>query len=522
KLDTKINVRYAGTKEKLTLLDGQELQLTQQTLVIADQSKALAMAGVMGGEHSMVTDATSDIFLESAFFSPIEVANAARSYGLHTESSHRFERGVDFELQAKAIERATELILQIAGGTAGPTQEVTNKQYLPTIKPITLRKKRITHILGITIAADLITNILQNLQMQVEENQEGWEVRAPTHRFDITSEIDLIEEIARIYGYNNIPNRKPNSKLEIRPTSEKLLSERRIASLLLDKGYHEAITYSFVSLKLQELLQPEAKPLALQNPISQDMAVMRTSLWPGLIQAVLYNLNRQQSRIRLFETGLCFNKSQDELKQQPFLAGVITGNIYPQQWGVSTRTVDFFDLKGDIESLFSLTGMLPKIRFVKESHPALHPGKSTKIYHNNNVIGALGELHPGIKQKLDINTSIYLFELDFNYIRQGLLPQFNAVSKYPIMRRDIAIIVDEQIPSEQLIEEITSISNELLQDVQLFDIYQGEGVEKNKKSVALNLIFQHNSRTLIDTEIDDCVAEIVKQLQQQFNIVLRG
>ena len=495
KLHTNIQVRYAKAKEAITLLDGQKLKLDEQTLVIADSKKALAIAGVMGGLDSGVDNSTCDIFLESAFF----------------------ERGVDPNLQVKAIERSTELLLKIAGGKAGPINEAVSKQYLPKKSPINLRKNRIERILGISIPKKDVKEILQHLGMQLTASKDGWLITAPTRRFDINLEIDLIEELARIYGYHNIPSRKLNLELNIIPTSETKISLARIRSLLVDKGYHEAITYSFTDPKLQKLLCPQDKPIALQNPISQDLSVMRTSLWPGLIQAVLYNQRRQQTRIRLFETGLCFVKLGHSIQQQPFLGGVVTGSAYPEQWDISNRNVDFFDVKGDMQSLIDIE----LTNFSKATHPALHPGRSAKIFYKDKVIGFIGELHPEIKSKLALKLPICLFELDLAHIQNKLIPEFNALSKFPIMRRDIAILVDEYISAKQLIEKILVISNKLLRNVQIFDIYQGERVEKGKKSIALSLIFQHFSRTLVDEEVDGQVEEIINQLKQQFNAELR-
>jgi phenylalanyl-tRNA synthetase beta chain len=515
KLNTNIQVRYAKAKEAITLLNEQKLKLDEQTLVIADSKTPLAIAGVMGGQDSAADDTTCDIFLESAFFNPIEVGTYARHHGLHTDSSHRFERGVDPNLQIKAIERATELLLNIASGKAGPINEVKSEKYLPKKSPIKLRKKRIEHILGISIPDKDVKEILQHLGMQLKASKDGWLVTAPSCRFDINLEIDLLEELTRIYGYNNIPSRKLHLDLSIIPTSETKISLARIRALLVNKGYHEAITYSFVDPKLQNVLCPEDKPIELQNPISQDLSVMRTSLWPGLIQAVLYNQRRQQTRIRLFETGLCFTKRGQRIQQQPFLGGIVTGSAYPEQWGIPNRNVDFFDVKADLQYF------LQAANFSKASHPALHPGRCAKISHKEKTIGLIGELHPEVKSKLGLNLPICLFELDLTYIQNTAIPKFAAISKFPTMRRDIALIVDEHISAQQLIEKILVISNKLLRNVQIFDIYQGEHIEKGKKSIALNLIFQHFSRTLVDEEIDIQVEQIIKQLKQQFKVELR-
>lgn len=515
KLNTNIQVRYASANETIILLDGREVKLNEQTLVIADHKKVLAIAGVMGGFDSGVDNNTHDIFLESAFFNPIEIGRCARYYGLHTDSSHRFERGVDPGIQIKALERAAELLLKIAGGKAGSINEVKNEKFIPKKSPINLRKSQIKRIVGISIANKEVKNILQRLGMRVNIAKNGWLVTAPTFRFDINQEIDLIEEITRVYGYNNIPSCKLKLELEITPVTETKLSFSRIHSCLVDKGYNEVITYSFVDPDLQKLLYPDNEPIELQNPISQDLSVMRASLWPGLIQAALYNYHRQQTRIRLFETGLCFTKQGQAINQRPFLGGIATGSAYPEQWGIPNRDIDIFDIKADLQFL------LGEANFVKASHSMLHPGRAAKICHNDKIIGFIGELHPAIKSKLGINLPICLFELDLAYIQSRSIPKFTVFSKFPIMRRDIAIVINEHISAQQLIEKILVISNELLCNVKIFDIYKGEHIEKGNKSIALNLRFQHFSRTLVDEEVDAQVEKIVKHLKQQFNAELR-
>jgi len=522
KLHGGIQVRYAKAKETITLLDGQKLTLNDKVLVIADEKKAMALAGVMGGLDSGVNENTQDIFLESAFFDPILTANSARLYSLQTDSAYRFARGVDYNLQHKAIQRATELLLDIVGGEPGPISEVASKRYIPKAPEIGLRENRIKRVLGITIAKKEVNSILQRLGMQLEKIKPGWSVTVPSHRFDIQAEIDLLEELARIYGYNQIPNHKPSSELTITPIAETKTPLQRIRCLLVGLGYHEAITYSFVDAKLQELLDPAYKPLVLKNPLSLDMAVMRTNMWPGLIKAVLHNQHRQQERIRLFETGLCFITQNGKLQQLPFLGGVAVGNAYPEQWGIESRALNFFDVKGDIETLLQLTGLSAEISFLKEQHAVLHPGRSARIYHKNQAIGYLGELHPQIKQQLDIKSVTYLFELDLAFLQNTLIPKFTPISKFPMVRRDIAIIVDEAVFVQRIKEKLFAESNKLLRNVEIFDIYQGQGVEKGKKSVALNLIFQHTSRTLVDEEIDELVSKLVAKLRHQFGAILRG
>jgi phenylalanyl-tRNA synthetase beta chain len=522
KLSKGIQVRYAKARESITLLNGQHLKLDEQALIIADNQKAIALAGIMGGSDSAVNESTRDIFIESAYFDAVIIGSCARRYELQTDSSYRFERGVDFNLQLTAIQYATKLLLDIMGGKVGPIIKVADKKHLPKTIIVKLRKARIKRILGISIADNQVEEILQRLGMLLNKEQQNWLITIPSYRFDIKSEIDLLEELARIYGYGRIPSCKPSAQLTTTPASESKLTLHRIRLLLADRGYHEAITYSFVDPKLQSLLCPQHKTLTLKNPISLDLSVMRSSLWPGLMKAMLYNLHRQQTRIRLFETGLCFRKHNKKLQQSLFLGGVVTGDVYAMQWGITKRETDFFDVKGDLQNLLKLTGFEHEISLTKEPHPALHPGHCAKIRYNQQTIGYLGELHPQIKQQLDINTAIYLFEIELTNIQNILIRKFTPISKFPMIFRDIAIIIDENIPIQQVREKIFEISNKLLRNVQIFDIYQGKGIEKGKKSVALNLIFQDNLRTLKDKEVDDFIEQIVQMLKQQFKAQLRS
>ncbi len=522
KLHKGIQVRHAKAKESITLLDGQQLKLDEHVLVIADNQKAVALAGIMGGLDSAVNETTRDIFIESAYFDPVTIGSCARHYELQTDSSYRFERGVDHDLQLKAIQCATKLLLDITGGKVGPINEVVNKRYLPKLAIVKLRKARIKRILGISIADKEVEAILLRLGMQSNKQQPDWLITVPSYRLDIKSEIDLLEELARIYGYDRIPSCKPSAQLTTIPTSESKLTLHRIHLSLVDSGYHEAITYSFVDPKLQKLLCPQHKILMLKNPISLDLSVMRSSLWPGLIKAILYNQHRQQTRIRLFETGLCFRKQDKKLQQSLFLAGVVTGEVYPVQWGITKREIDFYDVKGDLQALLKLTGFEHEINFTKQPYPALHPGRCAKICHKRKTIGYLGELHPQIKQQLEINTAIYLFEIDLTYIQNILIPKFMPISKFPIIYRDIAIIIDENIPVQQVREKIFAIGNKLLRNVKIFDIYQGKEIEKGKKSIALNLIFQDNLCTLKDKEVEGFIEQIVYMLKRQFKAELRS
>lgn len=521
KLAEKIIVRHAHAGEEIALLDGQTVTLNEATLVISDNKQSQAIAGVMGGLQSGVSEQTHHIFLESAFFNPISISISAKYVGLHSDSSHRFERGVDPELQQRAIERATQLIIEIAGGKVGPISEVVSKAELPIAPKINLRQARIQRILGIEIPEADVEQILSRLEMQTRKTDLGWEVIVPSFRSDIKLEVDLIEELARIYGYQNIPLHRVRAQLRPKPASEAHISVNRIRTCLIDRGYHEAITYSFVAPELQQLVNPAATSPTLLNPISQDMAVMRTNLWSGLIQALQRNQRRQEKRVRLFESGLCFNTVDGELQQIPKLGGVIAGSAYPEQWGIAEQVIDFYDVKADLEAVLSLSRPLSDFCFTPSQHAALHPGKTAAIYLGDALVGYLGALHPETQRQLDLKGVVYLFELDLSLIQNGLLPVFKPISKFPAVRRDLAFILPEDVSAGAVNKKITSIGGELLQNVQLFDIYQGKGIDLGKKSMALGLTFQHPSRTLIDSEVNKLVHKITTVLNSEFGAKLR-
>lgn len=522
KISGGIKVRNAIAGERITLLNEQEIELTANSLLIADHKLPLALAGIMGGKESAVTDHTNNLLLESAFFTPEKLLGRARSYGLHTDSSHRFERGVNPYLQRKAIERATALLLDIVGGKAGPISEKIEGEKLPQKRVIILRSKRVATILGITIPDAEIVDILQRLGMVVEEVANGWRVTVPSYRFDIKLEIDLIEEIARIYGYNNIPEQVATTEMLPSRDFEKQNQLAKLRGFLVDHGYHEVVTYSFVDPVLQKLLDPESEPLALLNPITTDLSVMRTNMWPGLIKSMLYNQSRQQDRMRLFEIGLCFNNNHNEVAQIPHIAGLLSGDYYPEQWGTKKRDVDLFDLKGDLELLFARTTNFTTIGYKAAEHPALHPGQCAEVFQGSELLGLFGALHPRIKQKLEIKRDLFLFDLDLRFIYNNIVTVFNTVSKFPQARRDLAIIVDKETSARKLQQEVVEIGNKWLRNVEIFDIYHGGTVAEEKKSVALRLVFQNSQRTLQDDEVDNMVEKIAMGLKQKFNAVLRG
>ena len=517
-LDGRINVRYAFDSESITLLDGKRLELDTDTLVIADNSRPLALAGIMGGENSGVSEQTRSIFLESAFFARETIAGKARGYGLHTDSSHRFERGVDPQLQVLAIDRATELILEICGGDVGPVTEVTTDAHPKDRQPIDLRYERIKRVLGIELEQDEIIEILTRLGMEVKSFKDHWMVKPPSFRFDIEIEADLLEELVRIHGYNNIPRTTPQYHAVMRDMPETLQPLSQLRRALVDRGYFEAITYSFVDPKWQAILDPDREAVKLANPLSSEMSVMRTTIWAGLLQAVRHNLNRQQSRVRLFETGQVFLQGDSELAQLDRISGAICGPINDEQWGEASREVDFYDLKADVESLFSAEAA---ITCRAEAHPALHPGQSAAVCNNGEAIGWMGALHPQVISALDLSATVYVFELDLEAVRASHLPSFRPLSKFPEVRRDLAILIDQNISALAIEDCIRRSSSKILQEVRLFDVYTGKGVDKGLKSVAFGLILQDFSRTLTDQDIDSEVESVVDALNQNFAATLR-
>jgi phenylalanyl-tRNA synthetase beta chain len=518
-----IRVRMATVGESLVLLNGQTVALDESTLVIADHHRAVAMAGVMGGQESAVSDNTQTIFLESAFFTPKSVAGCARRYGLHTDSSHRFERGVDPQLPRQAMERATALLLAIVGGQAGPVIEAVAESHLPTVPTISLRSARVKRLLGQTIDNKEIIKLLTRIGMQVETPDFAvMQVQPPSFRlFDITEEADLIEEIARTYGYNQLPSQAPQGRLTMHTLPRVPMAD--LQAVLIQRDYQEAITYSFVDPRLQNLLNPNVSSITLTNPIASDMATMRTSLWTGLLQSLLYNQKRQQSRVRLFETGLCFINVDNELQQEASIAGLVMGERWPEQWGVKGESVDFFDIKADVEALLSLTGhrITDRFSFQPANHPALQPGQTAAVYYQAQEIGFLGALHPNLISVLELNAPVYLFELRLAPLLQRQMPLFQEISKFPSIRRDIAIVVAEAINAEQLINVIKKHATDLLLDWKLFDVYRGQGMAAGKKSLAIGLIFQSFSRNLIESEVDTIIEKIVNSLEHELDAQLR-
>ncbi|WP_252179177.1 phenylalanine--tRNA ligase subunit beta [Endozoicomonas sp. 4G] len=522
-LNGSLMVRMAHEQEKLVLLDGQEVSMNTDTLVIADEQQALGIAGVMGGEGSGVSQATRNVLLEAAFFNPITIAGKARSYGLHTDASHRFERGVDFQLQRKAIERATALILEICGGQPGPVAEVVSEDNLPALNTVHLRAEKVASLLGITIENDLIEALLTRLGLEMSSTAEGeWSVAVPSWRFDISIEEDLIEELGRIYGYERLPETIPTALLKLKQVDENKVKESDIRRILVSRGYQEAVSFSFIDPKLHQLFDPRHEPVALANPIASDLSVMRTSLLPGLVKTVSYNLNRQQSRVRLFETGQTFVREGDALRQENQVAAVITGSRYPENWATKAEPVDFYDLKGDVEALLELGGAVENFRFEKGRHDAMHPGQCAALIRDDKVIGHIGALHPSLAKELGLNGVVLMFEASLEAVSQGKVTEFAALSKFPEVRRDLALLVRQEVAADSLNQVIREEASELLKDVRIFDVYVGKGIEEGHKSLALGLTLQHASRTLTDKEVNHLIDNIVSRLESEFGASLRS
>ncbi|ENK2092610.1 phenylalanine--tRNA ligase subunit beta [Vibrio vulnificus] len=524
KIDGGIVVRLAEQGEKITLLDGSEAELNADTLVVADHNKALAIAGIFGGEESGVTSETKDVLLECAFFAPDHIRGRARSYGLHTDSSMRFERGVDYALQVNAMERATQLLVEICGGEVAPVVAVESEAELPKPNKVALRRTKLDNLLGHHIADSDVVEILERLGMTVETTAEGWVAVAPTWRFDIAIEQDLVEEVGRIYGYDNIPNQNPTAALKMHDHQEANIPLKRVRDLLVDRGYHEAITYSFVEPEQQKLVVPGVDALILPNPISAEMSAMRLGLIQGLLNTVVHNQKRQQPRVRLFEYGLRFipcDTAENGMRQEPMLAGVIAGTRSEEHWNIDTNTVDFFDLKGDVEAILELSANDKAYSFVAAKHPALHPGQSAAIVVDGKEIGVIGTVHPELERKFGLNGRTIVFEIEWSAINRKVIPEAVALSKFPANRRDIAVVVHEAVASGDIVNACLEVGGEFLKAAKLFDVYVGKGVEEGKKSLAIALTLQSNERTLEDADIAGAVDAIVAHVSEKFGASLR-
>lgn len=519
RLQGDIRVRFADPDESLVLLDKETVELKPEVLVIADDCKALAVAGIMGGWDSAVSLDSSNIFLESAYFDPEAIRLSARQSTLHSDSAYRFERGVDYHLQQKAIERASELIIQYAGGELGPVLEEKLPAFLPPPLTITLRESRIQNLLGISWDPPRMVRILQQLGMLVEDIQEGWRVAVPAHRHDLQGEADLIEEIARIQGYDNIPEKAGMLSARLSFLPETQLNRWDWQNRLLHLGYHQAMTYSFIS-PLEQQRWGGGLNLSLTNPLSAEMSVMRSSLLPGLLSALQYNLKRQQSDVRLFEWGVCFFSEEREAfpKEAQHLALVSSGLADPEQWSLSGRPLDFFDLKGSMELL--LAGHALEWRATKTL--GLHPGQSSEIYCQGRSVGMLGRLHPEWMKAYDFKWPVWVAEIDFSALPALPLPHYQVISRFPEVRRDLAFVVKKEVQASDLLASIKQVGGALLKQQTIFDVYEGEPLKSSEKSLAVSLIFVDGERTLVDDEIDVIIQGVVNQLTSEFNAQLRA
>ena len=519
-----IHVRFAREGEKLVLLDGETRSLSANTLIIADASGPIAMAGIMGGLPTAVSSKTRSIFIESAWFNPQAIMGRARQYSLHTDASHRYERGVDPALSPLAIENLSELIISLCKGQAGPVHEVSINADIPVSKPIRLRSSRVKRLLGMTIPDERILTLLNQLGFDVNNRDElvgEWQVTVPSYRFDISIEVDLIEELARIHGYQNISGTSPLVNIRMKEPDSRNAGLQAMTGILVARGYSESISYSFIDPTIQALFIEDTPSTALLNPISPEMAAMRLSLWPGLVQSLLFNIKRQQSSVRLFETGKIYQGKNGSIESR-VIGGIIYGNKHNKQWDIISTSFDFYDLKSDVEAL--LTGAVMNnnsLEFGKLQNIALHPGQSAQILMNGIQVGILGTLHPRIVTKLDMSAPAYLFQIELDKILPKIDTKYVKFSKYPSIRRDISIIVDDKVVASELLGFIKKQVTEQLINLELFDVYRGEGIDSGKKSLALGLTFQRSYSTLTDEEADVVISSILQSLHKQFGAILR-
>ncbi|EPT8468398.1 phenylalanine--tRNA ligase subunit beta [Acinetobacter baumannii] len=523
KIEGTVHVRQAQPQEKLQLLNDQEVELQDDVMVIADDQKALAIAGIMGGLASSVTDDTTDIFLESAFFAPLAIAGRARRFGLHTDSSQRYERGVDFELPLIAMNRASQLIQELAGGEFGPITVAEKSDLLPKREAIELKQAQVDQLLGYKVAAEFITDALTRLGCEVTIQADGeWSVVPPSHRYDMAIYQDLIEEVARIDGYDNIQISLPSMDVQLAKYQDRF-EIAQLRQTVVTLGYQEAISFSFADTKLEKQLNPQVSPLMLANPISSDLAAMRSTLLSSLIPCVQYNLNRQQSRIRFFELGLRFDyqnaNSIQDLKQIPTLALVAVGSREPESWHAKPQPMDFFDFKGEVEEILAAGRV--KVEYVRSERPWLHPGQSAEILVDGQSIGYLGRLHPSLENELDLSIT-WVAELDQAAVLQSYVSNFTELSRFPSVRRDIALLISDNINVRDIQQLIEKTGGELLDSTWLFDVYTGQGVEEGKRSLAFALLWQHPSRTLEDAEIKSGMDNIIQVLENTYQATLRA
>lgn len=508
KLSGSLIIRRAKNGETLACLNDKTVTLSDNTLVVADEEKVLSIAGLMGGAESAVSDETRNIVLESAWFHPEIISGKSRQYGFGSDSSFRYERGVDFTLQRDAIERATQLILEICSGKAGQITETLGT--LPENKHILLRTKRVEKVLGVGIEQDTIHTILNDLGLQPEAHSEGWLVSSPSFRFDIEREEDLIEEVARVYGYDNIPDEYTSGQLSILPQPETRQARANIYRQLALRGFQEIVSYAFVDESWEKDFANNQNPIRLQNPLAAQYAVMRSTLIGSLVEVLQNNLNRKHNRVRLFEIARTFVRENNQFTQQERIGGLVYGSVQPEQWGEKTRAVDFYDLKADVESL--LVGK--QVQFAKTEHPALHPGRAAQISVDGKNIGFMGELHPQWLQKYDLPQAALVFELDLNAVLNTQKVRYQSASKFQAVRRDLAFVLPEKVIFDDLLRALQSVSSDLIQEIRLFDVYRGAGLPENMKSMALKVILQDMNNTLTDEMVEPVIAQLIAAAEQ--------
>lgn len=515
KLQGGLVVRLATAGESLELLNGQTIKPDADTLLIADLSGPVALAGIMGGQGSAVDATTVDVVLEAAHFTPAAMAGRARRYALSTDSSHRFERGVAAELPRQALERATQLVLEICGGAAGPVVEVGPGAIAR--QPIRFRPTRARKVLGIALDDAGMAAHLACLGLETQVGQDVWQVQVPAHRFDLNIEVDLIEEIARLEGYDRLPTVFPSGEARMRPAPEDRRGVASIKARLVARGWQEIITYSFIDPADAALFSGDAPPITLLNPIATPLSVMRASLLPGLVQTLRHNLNHGQERLRLFEVGRCFTGVEADHQPQR-VAGLLYGAAMPEQWGAVTRSADFFDLKAEVEALAAPQGL----DFRNEPHPALHPGQCACIYLGGRAVGWLGALHPRLVQTRNLVRPPLVFELDLAALTEGSLPRYAGVARLPAVRRDLAVLVDEGVPVGRVLDTLRAALPPAVTALDLFDVYRGKGLPDGKKSLAFKVLLQHTEKTFTDAEIDALIGQVLNQMADSFGAVLRG
>ncbi len=526
KLKGGIEVRFAKQGEKLVLLSGEEVELRPSTLVICDETGPQAMAGIFGGKNSGVSSDTKNVLLECAYFSPNAIKGEAREYGLATDASHRNERGIDYNMQEFACERATQLLLDICGGEASEIIKTEDIAALPKADPIKLNMKLVNRVIGDNIVnSDQVTDILNRLGIKTEKGSDSDFVSyGPSWRIDIEIAEDLIEEVARIYGYNNIPNLPPKANLSMIKSSMTDLKLDVEKSVLVNRNYNEVVTYSFVDEKKMAVMFPEQTPVIIPKPITADMNAMRLSILPGLLQVVAFNNAHQQNTVRIFESGLKFvpnSSAEFGISQVKMLSAAICGEATSEQWSEPNRVVDFYDIKGDLEAILDLTDDKDNFSFVPCDCPALHPGQSATIMYHEKPVGVVGLIHPTVQKKYGVKFKTYVFEIEQSAISKTKVPVYSELSKFPANRRDIAVVVDENVQANDILSAIKGISSDLIRNVNLFDLYRGESVGENKKSLAISLILQHQDRTLEEAEISEVVSKVVKVLEEKYQAVLR-